>query len=60
MSGKFTKTEKQYQDSRSYTFRELESALASMHIEYKKLVAENVELKQDLRKYDKIFMQEGE
>ena len=56
MSDKFTKTEKQYQASKPYTFKELEGALASMHTEYKKLVAENTELKQDLQKYDKIFM----
>ena len=55
MSHVFTKTEKAYQSSKTYTFKQLEQALAGMHIEYKKLVAENTELKREIAQYDKLF-----
>ena len=50
-----TKKEKAYQDERGYTFRELEQALAGYNIEYKKLVQENIDLKLEVQKYEKLF-----
>jgi len=55
MSKTFSKTEKAYQDSRSYTFRELEQCVAGLNTEYKKLVEENIELKLEVQKYEKLF-----
>ena len=55
MAKTFSKTEKAYQDSKSYTFRELEQAVAGYDIEYKKLIEENTELKLEIQKYDKLF-----
>ena len=55
MSKKLPKEEQHYQLNKTYNFKDLEAAVSTLNQEYKALKLENAELKQEIKKYEKIF-----
>lgn len=55
MSSNFTKAERTYQNSKPYTFRELEDMLKGLESKYREVFEENRCLKIDVEHYEKLF-----